>query len=114
LAAERRRIERDRHDGAQQYPVALPVNPRLARELAESDAVGVRAVLDELAGDVHVALEEIRHVRTGSTRNCSSIPASPKPSAAPCRAVRHYLHTHRHGDRGDHGHTRESYTQAVP
>jgi signal transduction histidine kinase len=63
--AERRRIERDLHDGAQQHLVALAVNLRLARELAESDPAGARAVLDELAGDVHEALEEIRDLAHG-------------------------------------------------
>jgi signal transduction histidine kinase len=63
--AERRRIERDLHDGAQQHLVALAVNLRLARELAESDPIGARAVLEELAGDVHEALEEIRDLAHG-------------------------------------------------
>jgi signal transduction histidine kinase len=63
--AERRRIERDLHDGAQQHLVALAVNLRLARELAESDPVGARAVLEQLAGDVHEALEEIRDLAHG-------------------------------------------------
>jgi signal transduction histidine kinase len=62
---ERRRIERDLHDGAQQHLVALAVNLRLARELAESDPVAARAVLEELAGDVHQALEEIRDLAHG-------------------------------------------------
>jgi signal transduction histidine kinase len=63
--AERRRIERDLHDGAQQHLVALAVNLRLARELAESDPVGARAVLEQLGGDVHEALEEIRDLAHG-------------------------------------------------
>jgi signal transduction histidine kinase len=63
--AERRRIERDLHDGAQQHLVALAVNLRLARELAESDPVGARALLEELADDVHEALEEIRNLAHG-------------------------------------------------
>jgi signal transduction histidine kinase len=63
--AERRRIERDLHDGAQQHLVALAVNLRLARELADSDPAGARAVLEELAGDVRDALEEIRDLAHG-------------------------------------------------
>jgi signal transduction histidine kinase len=63
--AERRRIERDLHDGAQQHLVALAVNLRLARVLAESDPIGARAVLEQLAGDVHEALEEIRDLAHG-------------------------------------------------
>jgi signal transduction histidine kinase len=63
--AERRRIERDLHDGAQQHLVALAVNLRLAREFAESDPLAARAVLEQLAGDVHEALEEIRDLAHG-------------------------------------------------
>ncbi len=62
---ERRRIERDLHDGAQQHLVALAVNLRRARELAESDPVRARALLDELAGEVRDALEEFRDLAQG-------------------------------------------------
>ena len=63
--AERRRIERDLHDGAQQHLVALAVNLRLARELADSDPSQARAVLEELTGDVRDALEEFRDLAHG-------------------------------------------------
>jgi signal transduction histidine kinase len=63
--AERRRIERDLHDGAQQHLVALAVNLKLARELADSDPRQARAVLDELAGDVQDALENFRDLAQG-------------------------------------------------
>ena len=38
--AARRQIERNLHDGAQQHLVALAVNVRLARRLAETDPAG--------------------------------------------------------------------------
>jgi signal transduction histidine kinase len=63
--AERRRIERDLHDGAQQHLVALSVNLRLARELADSDPAQARAVLEDLAGDVQDALQEFRDLAHG-------------------------------------------------
>jgi signal transduction histidine kinase len=63
--AERRRIERDLHDGAQQHLVALALNLRLARELADSDPAQARSVLEELAGDVQDALEEFRDLAHG-------------------------------------------------
>jgi signal transduction histidine kinase len=63
--AERRRIERDLHDGAQQHLVALAVNLRLARELADSDPAQARVVLEELAGDVKQALHEFRDLAHG-------------------------------------------------
>lgn len=63
--AERRRIERDLHDGAQQHLVALAVNLKLVRELADSDPPRARAVLEELSGDVQDALEEFRDLAQG-------------------------------------------------
>jgi len=58
--AERRRIERDLHDGAQQHLVALAVNLQLARQLADSDPAAARTLLDEIGGDVREALECVR------------------------------------------------------
>ena len=63
--AERRRIERDLHDGAQQHLVALAINLRLARELADSDPPQARAVLEELSGDVQDALDDFRDLAQG-------------------------------------------------
>jgi signal transduction histidine kinase len=60
--AERRRIERDIHDGPQQQFVALAVNLQLARQLAESDPSAVPALLDELSGDLRAALDEVREL----------------------------------------------------
>ena len=58
--AERRRIERDLHDGAQQHLVALAVNLELARELADSDPAEAKALLETIGGDVRDALEDVR------------------------------------------------------
>jgi signal transduction histidine kinase len=44
---ERRRLERDIHDGAQQQLVALAINLKLAAVLAESDPTRARTVLHE-------------------------------------------------------------------
>jgi signal transduction histidine kinase len=63
--AERRRIERDLHDGAQQHLVALAVNLRLARELAGTDPSAARAVLEELSSDVQDAIEDFRDLAHG-------------------------------------------------
>ena len=46
--AERRRIERDIHDGAQQQLIALAVNLRVARELARQDPAASQALLSQL------------------------------------------------------------------
>ena len=58
--AERRRTERELHDGVQQHLVALAVNLQVARQLAESDPDALRELLDELTRDVHEALEGVR------------------------------------------------------
>ena len=63
--AERRRIERDLHDGAQQHLVALAVNLRLARELAEPDPVGADELLARLGRDAQDALEQVRALAHG-------------------------------------------------
>ena len=60
--AERRRIERDLHDGAQQHLVALAVNLQLARQLADSDPDSAKTLLDEIARDVREALEDVRQL----------------------------------------------------
>jgi Histidine kinase len=58
--AERRRTERELHDGVQQNLVALAVNLQVARRLADSDPDALRELLDELSRDVHEALESVR------------------------------------------------------
>jgi signal transduction histidine kinase len=63
--AERRRIERDLHDGAQQQLVALVVNLQLARRLTDSDPAAARTLLDEIARDAREALEEVRGLAHG-------------------------------------------------
>src|SRR4051812_16084918 len=63
--AERRRIERELHDGVQQHLVALIVNLQLARELADTDLVAAKAVLDELSADARQALASVRELGQG-------------------------------------------------
>jgi signal transduction histidine kinase len=63
--AERRRIERDLHDGAQQQLYALAVNVRLAGELALSDPAGARAVIDGLSADVEDVFRQFRDLARG-------------------------------------------------
>ena len=55
---DRRRIERDLHDGLQQLLVALAVDVQRARLLVGTDPAGATAVLDELARDTEQALDE--------------------------------------------------------
>jgi signal transduction histidine kinase len=62
--AERRRLERNLHDGAQQNLVALAVNLRLARDmLDEPGAAG--QMLDQMAEDLKVTIADLRDLAHG-------------------------------------------------
>jgi signal transduction histidine kinase len=63
--AERRRIERDLHDGAQQRLVAMAVNLRLARDMPTSTADETHQVLDTLAREVQATIQELRDLAHG-------------------------------------------------
>ncbi len=63
--AERRRLERDLHDGAQQSLVALAVNLRLARDLITEEPETATDMLDQLASDVRNAVQELRELAHG-------------------------------------------------
>ena len=63
--AERRRIERDLHDGAQQYLVGLAANLRAAQDLISSDPERARTILEELSGTVGQAMQEFRALSHG-------------------------------------------------
>ena len=63
--AARRQIERNLHDGAQQHLVALAVNLRLARQLAEQDPDTSKAMLDQLGHDLQEAVQQLRDLAHG-------------------------------------------------
>ena len=63
--AERRRVERNLHDGAQQHLVALAVNLRLVRDIVEEDPAAAVTMLEELAGSVHETIQELRDLAHG-------------------------------------------------
>ena len=63
--AERRRIERDLHDGAQQYLVGLAANLRASQDLIKSDPEKAQAILEELSGTVGQAMQEFRDLSHG-------------------------------------------------
>lgn len=62
---ERRRIERNLHDGAQQHLVALSVKVRLLEQLSEKDPERARALMGQLQDDVKAAVEELRSLAHG-------------------------------------------------
>ena len=63
--AARRQIERNLHDGAQQHLVALAVNVRLARKLAETDPAASLEILDDLGHGLQDAVQELRALAHG-------------------------------------------------
>jgi signal transduction histidine kinase len=63
--AERRRIERDLHDGAQQRLVALAMNLGRARSRYDDDPAAARALLDEAHSEAKQALVELRNLARG-------------------------------------------------
>jgi signal transduction histidine kinase len=63
--AERRRIERDLHDGAQQRLVALAMGLGTARERLEDDPDGGRRLVAEAHEEAKAALKEIRDLVRG-------------------------------------------------
>jgi signal transduction histidine kinase len=64
--AERRRLERDLHDGAQQQLLALSYDIRLARASAQTDGdVRTGALLEEAIGASQATLDELRELAHG-------------------------------------------------
>jgi signal transduction histidine kinase len=63
--AQRRRIERDLHDGAQQHLVALAVNVSLARQLADRDPEQAKAMLEQIGADLQDAVQALRSLAHG-------------------------------------------------
>ena len=62
---ERRRIERNLHDGAQQHLVALAVNLKLAADEIDSDPSVASSVFAALNQDVRDAIDELRSLAHG-------------------------------------------------
>jgi signal transduction histidine kinase len=63
--AERRRLERDIHDGAQQQFVAMAVNLRVAQELIRSEPAEAESLLAELSVQAETALGTLRDLARG-------------------------------------------------
>ncbi|TDD87128.1 sensor histidine kinase [Actinomadura rubrisoli] len=62
---ERRRLERDLHDGAQQHLLAIATKVSLARGLLDDASPAARKLLDELGRDTETALETLRDLARG-------------------------------------------------
>jgi signal transduction histidine kinase len=62
---ERRRLERNLHDGAQQRLVTLSITLRVARAKLEADPAGARDLLTGAADELSMALAELRELARG-------------------------------------------------
>jgi signal transduction histidine kinase len=63
--AQRRRIERDLHDGAQQHLVALAVSVNLVRQISENDPETANTMLAQIGTDLQEAVQELRNLAHG-------------------------------------------------
>jgi len=62
---ERRRLERDLHDGAQQRLVAMALNIRLARAKLDADPLAADQLLESAGEELDSALAELRELARG-------------------------------------------------
>jgi len=65
VTRERRRIERDLHDGAQQRLVALALTLGIAEKQVEADPAQAQALIREARDEARLALEELRELARG-------------------------------------------------
>jgi PAS domain S-box-containing protein len=63
--AERQRIERNLHDGAQQHLVALSLKLRLAAAAMQKNSARAQRLMNESYEDLQVALDELRELARG-------------------------------------------------
>jgi signal transduction histidine kinase len=63
--AERRRVERNLHDGAQQHLVALAINLRLVKDIVPEDPDVAVQMIDELGVAVQDTIKELRELAHG-------------------------------------------------
>jgi signal transduction histidine kinase len=62
---ERRKLERNIHDGAQQQLVALQVRQRLAEQLIDRDPAKAKEMLGQIQTDTGTALDDLRDLARG-------------------------------------------------
>jgi signal transduction histidine kinase len=63
--AERRRLERDLHDGAQQRLVSLVLGLRMIEKRLDEDPGGARRLLEMVGSELEAALRELRDLTRG-------------------------------------------------
>src|SRR4051812_1156419 len=63
--AERRRLERNLHDGAQQRLITLSLHLRMAQECLRQDPAAAESLLEGVGADLKLALEELQELARG-------------------------------------------------
>jgi len=85
--AERKRIERNLHDGAQQYLLAVSMKARLSERIAAAEPERARRLLEEVVQDVEAALDELRALAHGIYPPLLSSAGLGDALAAACRRL---------------------------
>ena len=91
--ADRRRIERELHDGAQQDLVGLAVKLQQARGLVDSDPAAAGVLVDEMRGDVQESLDRLRSLAQRihpPQLEAGGLPAALRSAAASARSSSPY------------------------
>jgi len=85
--SERKRIERDLHDGAQHYLLSVSVKARLIERIAATHPERARRLLEELVQEAEAALEELRALGHGIYPPLLSSSGLGDALAAACRRL---------------------------
>jgi signal transduction histidine kinase len=85
--AERKRIERDLHDGAQHYLLSVSVKARLIEKVSEAEPQRARGLLEELVQEAEAAIEELRALGHGIYPPLLSSSGLADALAAACRRL---------------------------
>ena len=85
--AERRRIERNIHDGAQQQLVSIGVKANLVRLLITTDPDRAVGIIEEIRAEAQVALEDLRDMTRGAYPPILADHGLPTALAAKTRSI---------------------------
>ena len=109
---ERRRIERNIHDGAQQQLVALAVKIRLTDAMVGKDDEKAHALLADLQAETTEAIDNLRDLARGIYPRCSRTRDSSRPSKRRPARSRFRSSSHRTGSDATHPRSRRRSTSA--
>ncbi len=111
--AERRRVERDIHDGAQQRLVALALSLQVARRRhASGEGVDLGQLLDETSAELGAAVEDLRELARGCLSGRAARGRSGRGAASPCSSHAGSGHRRRRCSRGSTAASRQRRTSS--